>query len=360
MRWNCPHCSVALAVSDEKMGAGWTFSRCYKCGGFALIKQAEVSLIKIDRTPGNTGLQIPEGISAQAITQIQNAQTQQTALKSAQQSTLNSAPQQPLSANQLMAKQISDGLKPVVKASTRHLHTNVSTPNVASVAHATAQQKLMSAVKTPPKFKPLVEARGTNAKSSGGFLPEPLPEEPLRPWYYKLMPFAMGLAAFSMAVSGIYLYWQGQKVIVQTKPSVSENTSETRPEPAHHSQNENLKDQIHAAAMAPERGPSAVGEVREVIRVSRDIPKVKTPLLVQAVKPHTRIYREPSSDSEVLSIANPKLNYIVSSVKNDWFQILYKDDLKQTEQAFLKKTDVQLITGTDAAEINPVKPTISD
>jgi|GEM_PF-4779762 len=51
MRWNCPHCTTALAITDEKLGAGWTFTRCYKCGGFGLVRRSEVAHIKIDAGP---------------------------------------------------------------------------------------------------------------------------------------------------------------------------------------------------------------------------------------------------------------------------------------------------------------------
>lgn len=45
MRWNCPHCSTALAISDEKLGNGWSFSRCYKCAGFALVRRNEAKIV---------------------------------------------------------------------------------------------------------------------------------------------------------------------------------------------------------------------------------------------------------------------------------------------------------------------------
>jgi hypothetical protein len=52
---------VNLAIGDEKLGSGWSFSRCYKCGGFALIRKAEVNLIKVDRAPAGENVLLPEG-----------------------------------------------------------------------------------------------------------------------------------------------------------------------------------------------------------------------------------------------------------------------------------------------------------
>jgi len=51
MKWNCPHCGAGLSINDEKVTLGWSFSRCYACGGFALIKKADINVIKIDRAP---------------------------------------------------------------------------------------------------------------------------------------------------------------------------------------------------------------------------------------------------------------------------------------------------------------------
>src|SRR3954463_171422 len=60
MQWSCPHCGVTLAVPYETLGTGWSFSRCYKCGGFALIRRAEVNIIKVDKAPPGERVILPE------------------------------------------------------------------------------------------------------------------------------------------------------------------------------------------------------------------------------------------------------------------------------------------------------------
>lgn len=60
MQWNCPHCGILLAISDDTMGTGWSFSRCYKCGGFALIRRTEVNVIKVDKAPLGERVILPE------------------------------------------------------------------------------------------------------------------------------------------------------------------------------------------------------------------------------------------------------------------------------------------------------------
>ncbi|MGZ3686951.1 MAG: hypothetical protein ACXVBW_01540, partial [Bdellovibrionota bacterium] len=60
MRWSCPHCGSNLGLADDKIGTGWSFSRCYKCGGFALIRKAEINLIKVDKAPPGERVLLPE------------------------------------------------------------------------------------------------------------------------------------------------------------------------------------------------------------------------------------------------------------------------------------------------------------
>jgi|GEM_PF-6408765 len=60
MLWNCPHCNIKLKVVDEKVGTGWTFSRCCKCAGIALIRKPEASVVKVDRVPSGESILLSE------------------------------------------------------------------------------------------------------------------------------------------------------------------------------------------------------------------------------------------------------------------------------------------------------------
>ena len=42
------------------LGEGWNFSRCYQCGGFGLIRKAEINLVKVDRVPQGEQILLPE------------------------------------------------------------------------------------------------------------------------------------------------------------------------------------------------------------------------------------------------------------------------------------------------------------
>src|SRR3954465_11956560 len=73
MRWSCPHCGVNLAVADDKLGTGWSFSRCYKCAGFALVRRSDVNLIKVDRAPAGEQILLPEATEDPTALMSQNA-----------------------------------------------------------------------------------------------------------------------------------------------------------------------------------------------------------------------------------------------------------------------------------------------
>jgi predicted Zn finger-like uncharacterized protein len=61
MHWSCPHCEARLSIGDEKLGTSWTFTRCSKCSGHALVRRSEVNLIKVDKAPPGEPILLPEG-----------------------------------------------------------------------------------------------------------------------------------------------------------------------------------------------------------------------------------------------------------------------------------------------------------
>jgi len=51
MQWKCPNCASILAVPQNALVSGWSFSRCYKCAGFSLVRKSEISVVKLDSAP---------------------------------------------------------------------------------------------------------------------------------------------------------------------------------------------------------------------------------------------------------------------------------------------------------------------
>ncbi|MBL7716393.1 MAG: hypothetical protein JNL01_13080 [Bdellovibrionales bacterium] len=71
MRWNCPHCGTALSVADDKLSNTWSFSKCFQCSGYALVRKSDLNLIKVDDAPKGEKLVRPQAdISAPSETRI--------------------------------------------------------------------------------------------------------------------------------------------------------------------------------------------------------------------------------------------------------------------------------------------------
>ncbi|MGK5085432.1 MJ0042-type zinc finger domain-containing protein [Bdellovibrionota bacterium FG-1] len=190
MRWNCPHCGTSLAISDEKIGNGWSFSRCYKCAGYGLIRRSDVNLIKVDRAPAGEAILLPE------------ANEEPTAVMS--------------------------------RAATKHL-SKIITPYSA--------QKVINQAMKPT----MTQGEGQPPPTRGHFglnLPAPLPDEPVRSLQQKALPLAIGLAGVLALGSGIYLYVEGQNLWAKAHFSPSDTTTTAA---------NVLVDQVHSKAMAPSR-----------------------------------------------------------------------------------------------------------
>ena len=171
MRWKCPHCEVALSVADEKLQEEWNFFRCYQCRGFAMIKRPEVKMIKVDR-PKDDGSVI---LSNEAPYLMGQTAVQKLA--------------------QYMNSANGKNQPKVIPASRRK-------PNTTTVAAKTNPTQENRTPPTPPK----VETHGVNVKQ--GALPEPLPDEPRRPWYHRFLPVLIAGTTVIMLGAASMIYVQ--------------------------------------------------------------------------------------------------------------------------------------------------------
>jgi hypothetical protein len=178
MQWSCPHCGILLAVADDVIGTGWSFSRCYKCGGFALIRRAEVNIIKVDKAPPGERVILPE-----ATAHPQKGMMNQTA-------------------TQKMAKY------------------STSTPQAIVQSKI---QKASSQTTTPPPFVSALQQAMTMDISKTQ-LPAPLPELTENSLKTKIIPAGIVFATLLIAVSGIYLVLEGQTLWFKAKESASRKT----------------------------------------------------------------------------------------------------------------------------------------
>lgn len=198
MRWNCPHCGVNLAIVDDKVGLGWSFSRCYKCGGFALVRKVETNVVKVDRAPLGENVLLPE------------------------------AAEQPLSI--------------------------LSENSIQNLERILTPRPMPPIVRTPP----LETIPNIQKKSPPPMIPQVLPKYPPQalPPQRKLLPIAISIATVASIASGIYLYLQGRTLWKNSKIETSTyKANEVIPPPSLTSRvnHQEVVDHVRNQAMAPLR-----------------------------------------------------------------------------------------------------------
>ena len=275
MRWNCPHCGVALAVSDDKLGSGWSFSRCYKCAGFSLVRRSDINLIKVDKPPAGEHIMLPE------------------------------AAEVPMISNKAVENS--------------KLDKRVETRGI-SVKGAPAKVP-------PPQKKP--EPRLEELPKDLD-MPDPLPQIPSRSRHFRLLPFAIAAAGIAAIASGAYLYVEGQELWKQTKASVIASTQETAIRPRTPTSAEviaapplymrakaevaadspkEITDQLHQHAMAPSFKQDEPGEAQQNMAVETRTARV----ILRA---------GPGQSFPVVGVAQPQTRFRVSDWNDRWFKII--------------------------------------
>lgn len=323
MRWSCPHCGTMLALSDDKVGSGWAFSRCFKCAGHALIRRPEVNVIKVDRAPAGERVLLPET-------------NENPSLLSA-------------SANERL-----ESLKSRVLVQPQ--------PRTQTRSHAIA-----ASPSTRPTPTPLTQTLSA--------LPDPLPELKVEKkngfkWNPSnlgtLIPAVVGALSAATLISGLYLLEQGQSVVEHTKqtrsPAVNSEpiyADEHRSAPVITSATEPQQvlprpTTVVRESVAPEPVVAVAPEpvAREVLKLpaaaaprsdSPGIPAMKdwlaqtreqeiksrleaaqrvTGIFVQPKGMGVRLRELPSVESDILGVANPRYKYVVTEWADQWFKIL--------------------------------------
>lgn len=309
MRWNCPHCGTHLAISDEKLGAGWSFSRCYKCAGFALVRKAEVNLVKVDRAPAGEHILLPEATEVPG---------------------------------NMMNEQAMQNLE-------RFRFANAE-KNAARAAMTRAQQAIQNSIapgKTLPQFPPRVlqQPEPTPQNSSEiNAVPEPLPELPTQSNLskkkkgFRVLNSAIGVAGAMTVASGGYLFFQGRALYESARaPSVSESArpryrdvaargTEVVPAPAivatavaQSPQVHETSDQISQSAMAPLRAPEALP--------APQAPMPQGSLVVRSRLKKVNLHSGPGIHFPIVAKAGQEQEYLVTNWNDHWFGVVPKEPL---------------------------------
>ncbi|MCM2321746.1 MAG: hypothetical protein NDJ90_00620 [Oligoflexia bacterium] len=318
MRWNCPHCGISLAVSDDKLGAGWSFSRCYKCGGFALIRRAEVNLVKVDRAPAGEHIILPEGTEDPVSMLSEDAAQNLARLR-------QNAQQRPV-------------IRPATTTQNPAHSPNLAMPNLAMPN--LAMPNLAMPPLPPQMTAPHLPLPGSQQAVPP--LPSPLPELPVTPARSvraKTLSVAISLAAVATIASGIYLYLQG-RALWDRATSVAANAiapAESNIRPASSRLSEvvaapslasEMSDQVRHNAMAPMREPAAGDPAAAPSQKQGEAPTqsandaLPSLLVVQSKGKSVDMHSGPGSLYPTIGYAEPGQRLIVADWNDRWFKVI--------------------------------------
>ncbi len=307
MQWCCPHCGINLAISDEKVSAGWSFSRCYKCGGFALIRKAEISVIKVDKAPPGEKVLLPEATENPHLGLVSE------------------------SANQKLIQHAAPKIKVDKKAPPT---TSVPLPTPPVFKHHIAAQK------------PAPEPLSMNIPKAT--LPEPLPENPILTRGRHSLSLGIVLAAILAITSGYYLYAQSQTVWKKARQYAAAEQAQLRSE---------VTDHVQESAMAPVKEPVKEGE-------EKSAPDLRS-LHVKLITKRATLYSGPGTQYSIVGSADSTGHYKVLDWNDRWFKILSQDEPHAKIIGWIPNSLVQAYTdslnpgntsGITAPDVNPLHP----
>jgi len=346
MRWNCPHCSVNLAIADEKMNPSWSFSRCYQCGGYALVRKSEVNIIKVDRAPAGEKVLLPESsespmLSEAAARNLSQYTNTRSIVKPATRRNTSPGMQNPLHAAASHLPPLAAGnplesqmtVLDAAPASSENNSRPVAGPNAP--AGASVDRSAMPAY--------------LNGVNNTGFFPDPLPEVPANANRVRFLPMAIGVAAAFALGSGLYLLMQSGEMIEKSRPTLSDRSPASMSShedavarnnhdelntanPASgaintipmakvaqaraQTQESAYSDQVRSRAMAPERQP--IPTAPHPVQLSSENP----PLIVQPRAKNIHLRSGPGMVYPVVGNADERAKYVVTDWNDRWFKVL--------------------------------------
>lgn len=278
MRWSCPHCGVMLAVAEHVLGTGWSFSRCFKCGGFALVRRAEINVIKVDKAPPGERVILPEA-SADSSTGLPSEK--------------------------------------VVKTVEKYSAPKIQKPTQSTSSPLLSNQNSLTQLQS--------------IDISSAILPEPLPEIRGERKSSKAIPAGIFTTALLVLVSGAYFYLQGQKlwrklkensakpeIFAQTEqhnlapplPVVPHNDLSAVEKSLTTTLNQNsqeIADELKKSAMAPIR--------------AEDKANSTLPLSVEIISPTAHLRAGPGLLFPITSSVAQKSQFQVLDWTNRWFKV---------------------------------------
>ncbi len=344
MQWSCPHCGVSLAIPNEKVGAGWSFSRCYKCGGFALVRRTEVNIIKVDKAPPGERVLLPEASEDPATTMLSK-------------------------------KALNNFIKNDEKIKKTQLQNldNFYNPSGPTLSPRRASQE----------SKETKEVKKNTFDITKATIPNPLPELPSETKRDSVIPIGIIVSTTMAVVSGFYLFTQSQSLwhkardmvknghrMMSTKNVPSENPTQSVQAP-HENTNEislakqdlsapvvkpEIVDHVQQSAMAPMKIPPTplndpLNEKKEMLPQQSFVVKIR--------EKRTSLHSGPGMNFPIIGTAGPEINYIATEWNNRWFKLLLKDQKSNHPIGWIQNDSVQILSEIPgdriaAPNINPL------
>lgn len=322
MRWNCPHCGVQLAASDEQLSPDWSFSRCCQCGGFALIRRPNIELIRTGEPPASetyietSSLQVPAFVKPQPLSA------------------------QPKPVVRPAAARMSPPPPPAFSYPIENF-----APPVAEIAHEPAANTPLRA--TPAAAQPLP-------------LPDPLPSAPQKAARRSRTPQLLAALSLVAVVSGVFLYDQSERVSQSsarvTYPFPTDRVPEAVPAPPVQAiaQPAPMIDQIEQKAMAPERAPEPIPVVapEPVLPAPQQPVVTSAPTLVEGKQTVSVTIRDrevnlrtgPGLTYPVIGKAQEGETFQVIDWEDQWLKVQVEDPkIAASDTAWLKKNRANLV-----------------
>lgn len=353
MQWSCPHCGTRLGVGDDILGTGWSFSRCYKCGGFALVRRAEVNIIKVDKAPPGEKVILPEA-PMESGENFMSAEAIQNAAKYAQKRV----------ASQQAAQQAATASPPLPAPlpAIPHPKSALDTKPVPPVFHGGAGA---IAGARPAMIQQPENLNAFNAAFSSA-LPDPLPAEPRKSRKSYIIPAGISTTAVIAIISGFYLYFQTQALWSKARESAvrpammqpseeqakavvpppailqasapAENVVLAQQTVAQNTMHTEITDQVKKSAMAPDKP-----EIKSTHEIAKEVlarevaakepvaaavvtsngttPEAHPAFLIQIIVRNANLHSGPGMQFPVIGKAASAGKYKVSDWNNRWFKL---------------------------------------
>lgn len=346
MRWNCPHCAVALAISDETLGDQWNFSRCFQCGGFGLIRRTEVNLVKVDKAPQGEKVLQPQ--KAEAALMNREATENLTRLRSQIDEQMKVRDEAKAGFKAAAAATPSpSGVQPLKKIPTPPSffgNASKQKPAISTVAPKT---------KEVPFALPPLPGKEASAKAASG--PEKAKRSPSKSTRSTALLGVTGLVALA---SGLYLLQEGRALLDRTH-RLSHSTPEPvreRPIVSTWTQSGQAVDRLAQRAMAPTRSLGVTG-LPEPLKESPPPTRAKEAPPQQAIvieiQAKNAMFRTgPGTEFRVVGLADPGLKYVVADWKDRWFKVMLPaaNPGNPENAAWIRNDLVRLVAQAPAAQ----------